>query len=101
MALPIDSLPLMSEEEEYDDMEMPYQSIIPPMGFQPPKEAEGGKAFDVVARVRMEDGELIVESVNGMPLDDSMEEPDMEVEEITADAGDDMAGLDAAMSGMM
>ena len=100
MASPLDSLPLMSDVEE-EDMEMPYQSIIPPMGFQPPKEAENGKAFDVVARVRMENGELIVESVNGMPLDDSMEEPEMEVEEITADAGDDMAGLDAAMSGMM
>lgn len=97
MATPLDALPLMTDEA---DMEMPFQSIIPPMGFQPPAEAEGGKAFDAVVRGYMENGEFIIESINGMPLDDSTMEPEAEVEEVTVNTGDDMAGLDAAM-GMM
>ena len=100
MASPLDSLPVMSDVAE-DDMEMPYQSIFPPMGFQPPKEAEGGKSFDAVVRGYMEGDEFVIESINGMPMDESMEAPEAEIEEITANTGDDMAGLDAAMAGMM
>lgn len=74
-----------------DDMP-PSQILIPPAGFTPPAEATGGKSFDVVARVKFQDGELIVESINGEPLGETMpmEEEEMEetvVTEAPADLG--------------
>jgi len=79
---------------------MPPQVLIPPQGFTPPPEAVDGKSFDAVVRMKMEGGELVVESINGMPFDE-MEEIEPEVEEITGDVEE--ASLDGAMraSGVM
>ena len=78
-----------------DDMP-PSQILIPPAGFTPPQEATGGKSFDVVARVKFQDGELIVESINGEPLGETMpmEEEDEMEETVVAEAP---ADLSAAM----
>lgn len=73
---------------------MPPQVLIPPQGFTPPPEAVDGKSFDAVVRMKMEGGELVVESINGMPFDE-MEEMEPEVEEITGDVEE--ASLDSAM----
>jgi len=73
---------------------MPPQVLIPPQGFTPPPEAVDGKSFDAVVRMKMEGGELVVESINGMPFDE-MEEIEPEVEEITGDVEE--ASLDGAM----
>ena len=70
----------------------PPQILIPPAGFTPPPEAESGKSFDVVARVSFQDGELVVESINGeslagdIPMEDEFVEEEV-VEEIPADLG--------------
>jgi hypothetical protein len=73
---------------------MPPQVLIPPQGFTPPPEAVDGKSFDAVVRMKMEGGELVVESINGMPFDE-MEEMEPEVEQITGDVED--VSLDGAM----
>jgi len=75
---------------------MPPQVLIPPQGFTPPPEAVDGKSFDAVVRMKMEDGELVVESINGMPFDEAEEfEDEMEVEEVTGDVEE--MSLDGAM----
>ena len=78
-----------------DDMPPP-QILIPPAGFTPPPEAQGGKSFDVVARVSFQDGELVVESINGESL--MSEEPmEPEIEEETVAVAEAPADLGAAM----
>ena len=73
---------------------MPPQVLIPPQGFTPPPEAVDGKSFDAVVRMKLEGGELVVESINGMPFDE-MEEMEPEVEQITGDV--EKVSLDGAM----
>jgi hypothetical protein len=53
-----------------------------PMGFEPPEEATEGGAFEVVARVRMDDDGLIIEEVNGIRMDGQRPEPEPEVERV-------------------
>jgi len=91
---------LVGMEAEMPEGPMPPQVLIPPQGFTPPPEAVDGKSFDAVVRMKMEGGELVVESINGMPFDE-MEEIEPEVEEITGDVEE--ASLDGAMraSGVM
>jgi len=70
-----------------EDSAPPPQFLVPPAGFSAPDEASGGKSFDVVARVKLVNGELQVEAINGQPLSGEVEmEPElveetMEVEE--------------------
>jgi hypothetical protein len=92
MASPFESL--VGMEAEMPEGPMPPQVLIPPQGFTPPPEAVDGKSFDAVVRMKMEDGELVVESINGMPFDE-MEEMEPEVEQITGDVED--VSLDGAM----
>jgi len=91
---------LVGMEAEMPEGPMPPQVLIPPQGFTPPPEAVDGKSFDAVVRMKMEGGELVVESINGMPFDE-MEEMEPEVEEITGDVEE--VSLDGAMraSGVM
>lgn len=98
MASPLESL--VGMEAEMPEGPMPSQVLIPPQGFTPPPEAVDGKSFDAVVRMKMEGGELVVESINGMPFDE-MEEMEPEVEEITGDVEE--VSLDGAMraSGVM
>jgi len=98
MASPFESL--VGMEAEMPEGPMPPQVLIPPQGFTPPPEAVDGKSFDAVVRMKVEGGELVVESINGMPFDE-MEEMEPEVEEITGDVED--VSLDGAMraSGVM
>jgi hypothetical protein len=92
MASPFESL--VGMEAEMPEGPMPPQVLIPPQGFTPPPEAVDGKSFDAVVRMKMEGGELVVESINGMPFDE-MEEMEPEVEQITGDVED--VSLDGAM----
>ena len=98
MTSPFESL--VGMEAEMPEGPMPPQVLIPPQGFTPPPEAVDGKSFDAVVRMKMEGGELVVESINGMPFDE-MEEMEPEVEQITGDVED--VSLDGAMraSGVM
>jgi len=68
-------------EEGMDSM-MDAPRIPIPMGFEPPEEATEGGAFEVVARVRMDDDGLIVEEVNGIRMDGQRPEPEPEVERV-------------------
>jgi hypothetical protein len=43
-----------------------------------------GKSFDAVVKLRMEGGELVVESIDGIPMDES--DVDVDVEEVTESA---------------
>ena len=85
MASPLDSL--MEMDTSVEDSAPPPQFLVPPAGFTAPDEASGGKSFDVVARVKLVDGELQVEAINGQQLSGEVEmEPElveetMEVEE--------------------
>jgi hypothetical protein len=85
MASPLDSL--MQMEPPMDDSMPPPQFLIPPAGFSAPDEASGGKSFDVVARVKLVDGELQVEAINGQPLsaEMEMEEPELVEEQISVE----------------
>jgi hypothetical protein len=92
MASPFESL--VGMEAEMPEGPMPPQVLIPPQGFTPPPEAVDGKSFDAVVRMKLEGGELVVESINGMPFDE-MEEMEPEVEQITGDV--EKVSLDGAM----
>jgi len=92
MASPFESL--VGMEAEMPEGPMPPQVLIPPQGFTPPPEAVDGKSFDAVVRMKLEGGELVVESINGMPFDE-IEEMEPEVEQITGDVED--VSLDGAM----
>jgi len=74
---------------------MPPQTIVPPQGFTPPQEAADGKSFDAVVRMRLDGGELVVESINGMPFEE-VEEMEPEIEEITANV-EEVGGLEDAI----
>jgi hypothetical protein len=76
---PIDDL--MAMEADMAAEPLPLQTLVPPAGFTPPDDAMNGKPFDAVVKLRMEGGELVVESINGIPMDES--DVDVDIEEVT------------------
>ncbi len=51
------------EEEVFEEYSIPA-----PDGFMPPDTARQGEAFDLVAKVRLNNGVLVFDSLNGVPL---------------------------------
>lgn len=60
-------------------------SFAPPAGFVAPSDIEEGAPFDASVKVRMKDGQIILDSINGLKLaaeeaeieeDDEMEDED-------------------------
>ena len=97
MPSPLDSL-LAQAPMEAEMEGPPPQFLIPPPGFSAPAEAEGGKSFDVVARVKLVGDELQVEAINGQSLGEEME-VEMEVEEETMSEEPAAPSLSEAMRG--
>ncbi len=56
-------------------------SIPIPDGFTPPDGTEDGGSFQVMADLRMEDGKLILEKLDGKDVKDSGNEPEDESED--------------------
>lgn len=84
MALPI--LPAMIPvEEEVEAFSFP----IPP-GFRAPEDIPDGEAFDATVRVRIQDGQVFVDSINGSMLgsaeDEEVEDETYENEEENRDS---------------
>ncbi len=66
------AMPMEDGEMETDDV----FSFTPPKNFTPPDDYEEGKPFDVVTSVVMKDGMLAIKSLNGVPVDQTEEEPE-------------------------
>lgn len=60
-------------------------SFTPPAGFVAPSDIEEGAPFDASVKVRMKDGQIVLDSINGLKLAaEEMEEEDedeMEMED--------------------
>jgi hypothetical protein len=66
------------------EMEAPeaaaYAFELPP-GFTAPDEVEEGQPFEVVAKIRLKDGQVVFDAINGMDLTtEAAPEPEEEVE---------------------
>ena len=91
----IDAIPSLGEEDiemagemSVEEMPMPMNRLTVPQGFEPPENATE-EGFEVVARVRMEDGELVVDSINGVAMTPEPQEPVVEKERTTMAMSDD------------
>lgn len=90
MAVP--QLPIISVEEE----ESSGFSFPAPQGFALPDTANEGDLFDAVVKVRLQDGQILVDSINGSKLSGEPEEEETEeVEETESDEEPDT--LEAAI----
>lgn len=73
-----------------DIMPMEEESLeikfTPPAGFVAPGDIEEGSPFDASVKVRMKDGQLVLDSINGLKLaaqevEDDMDDMDEEMPE--------------------
>lgn len=55
-------------------------SFAPPAGFVAPSDIEEGAPFDASVKVRMKDGQIVLDSINGLKL--AAEEAEMEDDEM-------------------
>lgn len=67
---------LMPMEEESVEI-----SFAPPPGFVTPSDIEEGSPFDASVKVRMKDGQLVLDSINGLKLAAQEAEEDEEMPE--------------------
>lgn len=68
----------MGPVEKEEDYKVKF---APPAGLVVPDDKKAGESFEVVAKVKMEeDGQMCLEALNGISLEQE-EEPEMEVEE--------------------
>ena len=79
--MPPPILPVMRPSKE----EVAFVSFAPPEGFVPPSDIEDGDAFEVVASVRMQDGRVILDSVNGVKVGADTEVEENEEEDLNDD----------------
>lgn len=78
----------MAMESPEEEVESTTVSFSPPPGFKQPDDVRDGEAFEVVAKCKMVDGQVQIESVNGIALGGEPEE-EMEVEEIEEETAED------------
>jgi len=78
--MPAPILPVMRPAKE-----VAFISFAPPEGFAPPSDIEDGDAFEVVASVRMQDGRVVLDSVNGVKVDADTEVAEDEEEDLNDD----------------
>jgi len=81
MANPLESMMALEAPEAEEVAESTTVSFAPPPGFKQPDDVRDGETFDVVAKCKMEGGQVVIESINGIALGDNPEEEEMEVEE--------------------
>lgn len=55
-------------------------AISVPEGLELPEGAEEGSSFDIVANCKLEDGMLVIEALEGVPVSDDEGEDDSEEE---------------------
>ena len=70
----------MDEEEPAAATAASYAFAAPP-GFTMPDDVQEGDAFDVVAKVRLEGGQLVFDQINGMELGGETTETEEVVEQ--------------------
>lgn len=70
-----------------EGMETPRgASIAAPEGFSAPEEVREGEAFEVVAKIRLRDGQIVFDSINGVEMSEAEPEPEVEeTEEVEAE----------------
>lgn len=77
-----------------------------PRGFRAPEDVPDGEAFDATVKVRIQDGKVMVDSINGSALGEEMEEDEMEEDEVAENeeeseyGEEDGESLEAAMLAM-
>lgn len=90
-----------------EDAEAITVSFKMPSGFAPPEGVEEGSPFEAVANVRIEDGMVIVDTINGLKIggeeaeDEEIEDETLENEEEAEDGGSLAAAMQASGVDMM
>lgn len=85
------------------EAEAEYAFAAPP-GFSIPEDVQEGQPFEVVAKIRLSNGQLMFDEINGVKLQDQPEidedEPQEWQDESGGDPGDDTAASDAVTEGV-
>jgi hypothetical protein len=63
------------KEDSISGIEIPT-----PAGFEAPEDAAKGGSFDVLATVKMEGGKLMLEAIDGLPVDGAIAEAEADLE---------------------
>jgi len=72
-----------------------------PNGFEAPEDSESGASFDVLATVKMQDGKLTLEAIDGLPVTAQAEADMDDMEDEAAEAGEDegfMGAIERSMA---
>lgn len=81
-------------DEPEDQGEDKNYSITPPDGFEPPDDVQGSDQFDATIRCHMEDGMIVIDSINGIK---TKEGDESEGQETDPDTSPPQQSLDQAM----
>ena len=81
------------QDEAIPTPDAPKGLEIPvPNGFEAPEDGQSGASFDVLATVKMEDGKLTLEAIDGLPIVAQAEAAEDEDAEMESDMVGDAEG---------
>lgn len=89
---------MSATEPDGDEYESAEVSFAVPAGFKAPDDVQEGDDFEVVAKVCLRDGQVIVKSVNGVEIGEETEEVE-ETDDLEGEEEEETLEMAMAKSG--